>query len=239
MRKSFVLILLLLAPVLSGSLSAQEEKTGYEIGIYAGQQDWKARTFQIGPPQAAVPINLGFQYKDRPVYGVRGNFLSQGHWAGEVSYSYQTNTVTLTRQSFAPTSLSGSIHHVFYNEVFYPARYRNTVTPYITGGLGMALYHLTDTARALAADPRIYGLGNLRSLDKRVALNYGAGVKVNATSNFGIRVDFRHIFSDVPSYGLPKESPLPTQVVLPIQGKLQNYEFSLGIYFRKLSEGFK
>jgi hypothetical protein len=135
--------------------------------------------------------------------------------------------------------LNGSIHHFFYNQVFYPVRYRNSFTPFITGGLGMAAYHLTDAALARAADPRIYGLGNLRSTDKRVALNYGAGVKVNITSNFGFRGDFRHIFSDVPSYGLPKESSNPTQVVLPIQGKLQNYEFSLGIYFRKLSEGFK
>ena len=46
--------------------------------------------------------------------------------------------------------------------------------------------------------------------------------------------DFRHNFSDVPSYGLPKESSNPAQAVLPIQGKLQNYEVSAGIYFQFL-----
>jgi len=238
MRKGLGLILFLLLAV-PATLPAQEEKTGYEIGVYAGQQDWKSRTFQIGPPQAVVPIGVGFAYKDRPVYGVRGNFLSHGHWAGELSYSYQANTVVLTRQSFNPTSLKGGVHHFFYNQVFYPASYRRFLTPFITGGLGMAAYHLNDSALAQAADPRIYGLGVLKSNDKRVALNYGAGVKVNIVSQFGIRGDFRHIFSDVPSYGLPKKSPNPTQLVLPIQGKLQTYEFSLGIYFRKLSEGFK
>ena len=51
------------------------------------------------------------------------------------------------------------------------------------------------------------------------------------TSRIGVRADFRHIFSDVPSYGLPKESSNPTQTVLPIQGKLQMFEASVGIYF--------
>ncbi len=52
-----------------------------------------------------------------------------------------------------------------------------------------------------------------------------------------MRADFRHIFSDVPSFGLPKESSNINQVVLPIQGKLQMYEASAGIYFH-FSKGF-
>jgi opacity protein-like surface antigen len=238
MRKMFVFVVVL---VLSSSacLLGQAEQTGYELGVYVSQQNWKARSFQIGPPQAFTPIPLGFRYNDHVAYGIRANLLSQGHWAGELSYSYQRNTATLTRQSFTPVALPGAVHHFFYNEVFYPVRYGPAVVPFITGGIGLAAYQLSDEARARAADPRIYGLGNLRSTDKRVALNYGAGVKANIVRHFGVRGDFRHIFSDVPSYGIPKESPSPFQLVLPIQGKLQTYEFSFGIYFRALYEGYK
>jgi hypothetical protein len=75
-------------------------------------------------------------------------------------------------------------------------------------------------------------------MDKRFAFNYGFGVKAKISSRFGVRADFRHIFSDVPSYGLPKESPNPTQTVLPIQGKLQMFEASVGFYLH-LSSGLQ
>src|SRR5262249_39149840 len=46
MRKEFVLILVLFL-AFSGSLLAQEEKTGYELGVFAAWQQWKSRAFQI------------------------------------------------------------------------------------------------------------------------------------------------------------------------------------------------
>ena len=233
MLKTFVLMWILLMGF-SGILRGQE-KYGFEIGPYASYQNWKDRSFQVGPPQASPPINFGFHYNDRVVYGVRVNLLSQGHCGGELSYSYQKNTVTLTRQSFTPVALRGGIHHVFYNTVLYPARYgKYRVMPFVTAGLGLASYQLSTEARARAADPRIYGIGNLKRSDNRVAFNYGAGIKARVYSHLGLRADFRHNFSDVPSYGLPKESSNPAQVVLPIQGKLQNYEFSAGIYLQFL-----
>ena len=238
MRKEFVFLFALFLGI-SGFLLGQDEKTAVEIGAYASKQNWKARTLQIGPPQASTPFNLGFAYSDKAAWGIRANFLSQGHWAGELSYSYQKNTITLSRPSFTPVALAGGIHQFFYNEVFYPARYGGRVTPFVTAGLGLAAYQLSDEAVERAADPRVYGIGTLKSTDKRFIFNYGGGVKANIVSHFGIRADFRHIFSDVPSYGLPKQSLNPAQVVLPIGGKLQTYEFSGGIYFRALLESFR
>jgi len=238
MRKEFVLILVLFL-AFTGSLLAQEEKTGYELGVFAAWQDWKSNTFQIGPPQASTPTDFDFRYRDRIAYGVRANFLSHGHWAGELSYSYQKNPVTITNESnpSVPITLGGSVHQIFYNEVFYPAQYRRWVTPFITGGIGVAGYQLSESARETVAPQN--GFGNLKKLDTRVALNYGVGVKVNIDSHVGFRADFRHIVSDVPSYGLPKQSSNPTQVVLPTHGKLQTFEYSFGIFVRHLSVGFR
>src|SRR5262245_37797782 len=242
MRKTLVILAIILAQGVSGHLFAQRDY-GFEIGAFGGRSLWQDRDFQIGPPQVPVGsphINLNFSYKDQWVYGGRFNILSRGHWGGEFSYSYQTNTVTLTRQNFTgrPVELDGGVHHFFYNMIFNLFSYQKSkVVPFVTGGIGLAGYALSDEARADAANPAVYGIGALRPYEKRFAYNYGFGVKAKLTSHFGVRADFRHIFSDVPSFGLPKESSNPNQVVLPIQGKLQMYEASAGIYYH-FSKGF-
>ena len=173
------------------------------------------------------------------MYGARFNLLSRGHWGGEFTYDYQKNTLMVSREGFPSVELDGAIHHFFYNMVFYPLRYSDSkVIPFATGGVGLAAYSLSTSALEKAADPQVYGIGNLREMDKRFAYNYGFGLKAKISSRFGVRFDFRHVFSDVPSYGLPKESPDPNQTVLPIQGKLQMFEGSVGIYLH-LSNGLQ
>lgn len=242
MRKTLIVLAVILVQGVSGHLFAQGD-FGFEIGAFGGRSLWKDRNFQIGPPQVPTGssnIALNFAYKDEFVYGGRFNLLSRGHWGGEISYSYQSNTLTLSRQNFSgsPVKLDGGVHHFFYNTIFNLTRYeKSKVVPFVTGGVGLAAYALSDQARADAASPTVYGIGNLRPYEKRFAYNYGFGVRAKLTSNVGVRGDFRHIFSDVPSYGLPKESSNPAQTVLPIQGKLQMYEASVGIYFH-FSKGF-
>ena len=242
MRKTLIVLAVILVQGVSGQLFAQGN-FGFEIGAFGGRSIWQDRDFQIGPPQVPIgapPINLNLSYGDEFLYGARFNILSRGHWGGEFSYSYQSNSVTLARQdsSGRQVELDGGVHHFFYNMIFNLMRYeKSKVVPFVTGGVGLAAYALSDEARAKAADPGGYGIGNLRPSDKRFAYNYGFGVKAKVTSRIGVRADFRHIFSDVPSYGLPKESSNPNQVVLPIQGKLQMFEASAGIYFH-FSQGF-
>src|SRR5205814_9881247 len=132
-----------------------QEQYGFEIGGYGGATNWKARTFQVNLPQTPAPISLGFRYDNKPAYGIRINLLSQNHWGGELDYSYQKNTATLTRESFVPVKLNGGIHHFFYNTIFYPQRYESSaVVPFLTAGIGVAGYQLNSETRALAADPR-------------------------------------------------------------------------------------
>ena len=234
MRKAPIISVLLLLHGLAGVAFGQE-KYGIEFGGYAAWTKWNERDFTIGAPQSVPPIDLQFAYKDRPAGGIRLNLLSRNHWGGELSYSYQQNTARITRESVTPVELKGGVHHFFFNEVFYPWRYHNSgFTPFVTAGIGLAAYHLNDEARARAADPSDYGIGNLISMDKRFAFNYGGGVKQTLSATWGVRADFRHIFSDVPSFGLPKESSDPSQTVLPIQGKLTTYEFSVGFYYQTL-----
>jgi opacity protein-like surface antigen len=226
MRKTTVLILLILLQTVPAVLCAQE-KYNFEVGPNAGFADWQDRSFQVGPPQALRLTKLGFHLAERPVYGVRVNLLSSGYWGGEVSYAYENNTITFGRPSSAPVALEGAVHHFFYNEVFYPVRYGHfPLLPYFTGGIGVAGYHVSDVT------PKNSGVGNLHGMNAKFAFNYGAGVKLNVAHSFGIRADFRHNYSDVPNFGLPGQSSNPAQTVLPLGGKLQMYEGSFGIYYR-------
>src|ERR1041385_6501205 len=134
MRKTCLLLFLILFSGFSG-LAVGQEGYGFEIGGYAGPTDWKARQFQVNAPQAVPPINLDFQYRGKPNYGIRFNLLSRGYWGGELDYNFQKNTVSLKRDFFSPVALDGSIQHFFYNTVFYPLRYESRVTPFVTGGI--------------------------------------------------------------------------------------------------------
>src|SRR2546427_12307413 len=98
-------------------------------------------------------------------------------------------------------------------------------------GLGVAGYHLSDKTMARALDPRGFGMGVLKSVDKRFIFNYGGGVKVPVSSHFGIRADIRHNSFDPPRYGLPKRASNPAQVFLPIGGEKPNFCVSGGVFF--------
>ena len=238
MRKELAWVLVFVLGC-AGSLLGQDSRTGYEIGVFAAGVDWQSRTFHFGPPQTSTPIPLGFHYKNNQIeYGVRANF-SVGHWGGELSYSYQKNALTLSRPGFQSVPLAGGIHHVFYNEVFYPVRYGAPLIPFITGGIGLAAYHLNDQTRAAAANDAALGLGTLKSNDEKLALNYGAGIKANFSKHAGVRVGVSQNFTEVPTWGLPTTSAVATQPVFPASGWLHNFEFSVGLYFRGMTEGFK
>jgi opacity protein-like surface antigen len=235
MQKKSLLLLAMLLTLVPQVVWGQGS-FGFEIGGFGGTSIWKERSFEIGPPQVPVdlpPIPLQFKYDDKVTGGIRFNLMSRGHWGGEFSYSYQKNTLSLTRETSPSETLAlkGDIQQFFYDMVFYPLRYSEAaVIPFVMGGVGFSSFGLSDSARDLAADPG--GLGRLNDADLRFAFNYGLGVKARITRHVGFRVDFRHNFSDVPSFGIPKESSDPAQFVLPIQGKLQNFEASAGIYWR-------
>src|SRR5262245_16293516 len=99
MRREFVLAVMVVVLATSASLLAQDEKTGFESGPLIGQQNGKAKNFELGVPQVNTRVNLSFRYNDHVAYGIRANFFSKGHNAGELSYAYQTNTARIERPS--------------------------------------------------------------------------------------------------------------------------------------------
>jgi opacity protein-like surface antigen len=189
MRKKSILMLLILLNAVPAILYGQD-KFGFELGGFVGGAFWKSKTFQIGPPQSPEPISFQLEYKDEIVGGVRANILSRGHWGGDLTYGYQRNNVTFNRQdnSLGPLTLNGSVQQFFYNQVYYITRYgKSAVTPYVTAGLGLEAYGLSDESRAFAADPLQGDIGTLKKTDTRFAYNFGAGIKAKLGSHLGIR----------------------------------------------------
>jgi opacity protein-like surface antigen len=234
MRRISLILIVLLVQGLSGAVLVAGD-FGFEVGGFGGYAIWRDRNFTIGSPQVPYPttIDLTYSYANKPVYGGRFNILSRGHWGGEFTYGYQKNTLTISRPDI-PTAitLDGSVQQFFYSELFYLLNYdEHKVVPYVLGSIGLEAYGLSSSALADAANPDKYNLGNLNSPDVRFAFNYGFGVKAKVSPKIGVRFDFRQNFSDVPSFCIPKESTNPAQTVLPIQGKLQNFEFTAGIYY--------
>jgi opacity protein-like surface antigen len=235
MRRTLVLMLAILFQGCVGMLFAQE-KYGYEFGVYSGKDFWKDQTFQSPLSKGSLLLSSD-HYDDKWLVGIRLNILSRKYWAGEFSYSLERNNITLSRQSFLPINLDSNVQRFFYDTVFYPLKYETgRVIPFAAGGIGVAAYQLDFNNRIQAADPLLHGIPNLESIDKRFAFDYGAGVKAEVYHHVGIRADFRHIFSDVPSYGLPKEPRLPPQVVAPFQGKLQTFQWTAGVYYYSSSK---
>ena len=226
MKRTSVLVSVLLLSTFCMPAFAQEGH-GYEFGVFAGWAEWRERQYQIGFPQAVPAIDVDYDLNGEVVGGMRLNFLSRRYWGGEVTYSYQQNTLSLASNGGSPVQLDGAVHHALYNQVFYPRRYETgRIKPYFTGGIGAAGYTLNAQAVSEASQA---GFGAFSKLDYRLVLNYGAGIKSELGEHAGVRLDFRHHFSEVPTYGVPKSGPGP---FLPFDGKLQTLEMTVGFYYR-------
>ena len=116
----------------------------------------------------------------------------------ELGYNFMINNVELSN----PLSPGLPTTYNFYNfgdQIHYPAlnlvanlKPRGSrVQPYLTVGVGPAIFNPTAAAEAHArlVDPT-YHSANLKD-NLQVALNYGGGVKFHLSEHFGLRLDVR------------------------------------------------
>lgn len=229
LMSSIVFCALLLAPC---ETLAQGTKD-LELNVFISGSAHNANRFEIGFPQAIVPVGGKFRFDNAYRTGLRLNVFNSKHWGQEFFYSFESNEANFARRSppVSTLELGVQIHQLGVNALYYFDEDENRrLRPFITIGLGAAVYRPTDEAKSIARDPL---RGNLPAFSEgaELALNYGTGFKHRLGSRVGWRFDMRGFLSRTPNFGLPRQSPNPIEAVFPAGGAIHNLEASGGLIF--------
>jgi hypothetical protein len=215
------------------SIAAYAQEKSFELNVFGGLSAYSSKRYEITAPQSATPIPGEFRLDKALRAGLRFGVYTRGHWSEEFFYSYEQNKAHIIRNSVPSTSadLPIGIHNYGMSGLFYFNEDESRpVRPFLSVGVGGAVYKLSPQAIAFAHDPL---RGNLLDMDSSnvFALNYGFGVKSRSTGWLGFRADVRGFLSPAPSFGLTRSSQDPNATVFPVSGPLHNAEASAGLIF--------
>lgn len=228
---------LIIAPiclVAFSNVAHAQLKDNLEVNLFGGGSFYTDKKFEIGFPQTVTPIQAAFRLNDAIRAGLRVGVFTRGHWSQEFFYSYEPTTTHFIRRSppSGSVNLRLGVHNYGITGLYYfQDNESRSVRPFLSIGVGGALYRLTTAAQAIARDPlrgNLPGIGNTNTL----TLNYGVGVKVRPAANWlGFRADVRGFLGRHPSFGLPRQSDNPNALVFPATGAMHNGEASAGLVF--------
>ena len=215
------------------SAAYAQVKDNLELNVFGGGSLYTAKSYEIGPPQSAVPVSGRFRFDHAIRAGLRVGVYSRGHWSQEFFYTYEPNKAHFIRRT-APTSsvdLSMQLHNYGITALYYlNDNESRSVRPFLSFGLGGSIYRLTPEARAFANDPLRGNLADMNT-SHEIALNYGVGLKTRTSDWLGFRADIRGFLNRTPSFGLARRSDDATATVFPVSGPLHNAEASVGLVF--------
>lgn len=227
------MLLSITAVMLFSSAAYAQLKEDLELNIFGAASAHTKNKYEVSFPQSITPIQGEFKLNDAIRGGFRVNVYTRGHWGEEILYSFEPNTAHFIRRTAPTTSvnLRIQVHNVAANALYYlQDDEAKRVRPFLTIGVGAAIYRLTPEAKAFARDPL---RGNLQDMDqsRELELNYGLGFKAKLGRWVGARMDFRHFLGRNPSFGLARQSNNPNATVFPATGAIQNLEASAGLVF--------
>jgi opacity protein-like surface antigen len=186
--------------------------------------------------QADDPVPFNFEVDTAGRVGFRLNFLTATRWGAELYYGYDSTTASYVLRDDPTVRLDLPIqnHGLGVNILYYPVgngyplATSGRLTPFVTGGVGAAIFRPTSEAKEIASDPL---QGNLPDIieSSQVAYSYGAGVKYRLNRIFGVRGDVRGYLAKNPTFGLPTSSTDPNASVIPLEGYIHNTEISAGV----------
>jgi outer membrane beta-barrel protein len=208
-------------------------KDNIELNLFGAGSVYTKNHFDIGFPQSATPIPGELTLGAHARFGARLGVYTRGRWGQEFFYSFEPNSVRISRGGASPsrTDIRIRLHHYGINALYYLVETEShTFQPFLSAGLGGAFYELRQESAAFVRDP---SRGNLRDMDNanELAFNYGFGFKTRSTGWLGLRLDVRNYMVRTPSFGLARHSDDPTATVLPATGVLHNPELSVGFVF--------
>jgi hypothetical protein len=202
-----------------------------EFNLSVGRSYFSGKDFQIGSPQSSTPIDGTMKIDAGNRSDARLNFLTTNRFGAEAFYGYEKNSVTFSRTTPPAESLSIpiQIHHFGLNVLYYPIwTIESKWRPFINVGGGAMIYRPTSAGQSAATDPL---RGNFETFieSSRGAASVGAGVKRSLGKSFGVRFEVTDMLTKVPTFGLPTSSDQANTSVLPVSGRTNNFQASVGI----------
>jgi hypothetical protein len=232
-RLASAIVVVALYGCMSGAAYAQL-KDNFELNVFGAGSWYTHKNYQVSYPQSAVPINGEFQLDHAIRAGVRVGVYTRGHWSEEFFYSYEPNTARFLRSTPPTTTvnLPIQVHNYGATALWYmEADEAQPIRPFLSIGVGGTLFRLTPEAEAIARDPQRGNIPQSIRSSNELSTNYGIGLKTRLNNWLGFRLEAKGYFVPTPSFGLPHQSNDPAQVVLPLNGALNNGEASAGLIF--------
>jgi hypothetical protein len=139
------------------------------------------------------------------------------------------STIGVPGSALPPYEFGQYSIHWALNPVFNLTPRGSRVQPYLTFGVGGAEFNPTSDEKAYARLPAVNAAYGAASLDDNLQweLNYGGGLKVHLTDQFGVRFDVRGLFSPNPTFDLPNYPD--GGLYIPNKNKLSGMQATLGL----------
>lgn len=203
-----------------------------ELSLSMGTTDFSTKSFTIGQPQTATPINGTMTLSNGTTYEARINFYTQRHLGAEFLYGYQYGGVTFATSGANAGSFGVpmQVHTIGLNGLYYLTGPKNPWRPFVTIGGGAVIYRPSSGGQAAARDP-LQGNFDTFFETSRGYGSVGGGVKRPITKSIGFRADAGVLFSKVPTFGLPESSATTSATVLPVGGVIRSFRASAGVIF--------
>jgi hypothetical protein len=197
-----------------------------------GYTDFTKKTFTIGQPQTATPINGSMTLSNGKMYEARINFYTSRHLGGEFLYGYQYSGVNFATSSpnKAGFGVPLQVHTIGLDGLYYFTGTRAAWRPFVYIGGGAVVYRPSTGGQAAAKDP-LQGNFDTFFETSRGDGTVGGGVKHALTKSIGVRADAGELFSKVPTFGLPESSAQTNATVLPVGGIIRSFRASGGVIF--------
>ena len=225
-------LLIVVFSVLSGYGLAQGLSIkSAELSISAGASSFSKKTFSIGAPQAATPINGSMTLNSGRMYEARVNFYSSKRFGSEILYGYQYGGVTFKRDTAPASEFSVplQVHTLTLNLLYYPfGQSKSAWRPFGYFGGGAVIYRPSTGGQKAAKDP-LQGNFDTFFETSRGTGTAGLGVKRALNNKIGFRADVGVEVTKVPTFGLPESSAQANTTVLPVGGVVHSVRGSAGI----------
>jgi outer membrane protein OmpA-like peptidoglycan-associated protein len=198
------------------------EYAKYEIGLFGGYQ-W----FQMwnGDDDGRVA-----KLENGPLFGVRATQDLWNYLGLEESFGVGMNDLLLLPSGLNQYAKATARNYTFaVNPLIYFTPRQSRIRPFVTVGPGVTWY-VPDKQPDLVAGaiPPLFDLKTKYG----PSLNFGAGLKINASRRVGLRFDVRDMWTRGPHFGLPDYATAPGALYSPNLGSEHALQVTGGITFR-------